>query len=471
MPLTGDGYFAGEYPGGTTTVEGAPVSAAVLVYQRDSGQLIAQTESSQSGEWIVTGVDISKAHDIVGRKEGFNDVIVSNVMPTSMVVITYIDKILPNETFTGALGYLELVGGIPPYAASVVDPLPAGIFPVVNGRQLIIDGTTTDDGVFNSTVRITSSNGATKDVPVKLVVGFKAPANFEAETLEDAGTFSVILTWEVTNTTQEVRVFKSTTPFDLESMPTPIATLTGDAVSYTDDDVIEDDVFYYMTASVCESFTLYSNEVREVVVDGDPHWDNVVALLRFDGDLTDETGRVWDQSGAPIIGVSGRFGGCITFSGSPAERLSSAHQAFGTDDWTVEMWVKFNYTSGQQNFFENLNSAGINPAGRFTIYQFNGSLRIYINSGDRVITPAPSTNTWHHLSVSCESGLVRLFVDGTIKGSWNSGGLNFNQTLTIFGAGFGTNSLYGSLDELRITKGVARYTENFTPPTEPFPNE
>src|SRR5690554_6802948 len=165
MPLTGDGYFAGEHPGGTTTVEGAPVSATVLVYQRDSGQLIAQTESSQSGEWIVTGVDISKAHDIVGRKEGFNDVIVSNVMPTSMVDITYTDEILPNETFTGTLGFIELVGGIPPYVATVVDPLPAGLFPVVDGRQLIIDGTTTADDVFYSTVLITSSNGATKVVP------------------------------------------------------------------------------------------------------------------------------------------------------------------------------------------------------------------------------------------------------------------------------------------------------------------
>ena len=202
----------------------------------------------------------------------------------------------------------------------------------------------------------------------------------------------------------------------------------------------------------------------------DPYWLSVSSLLHFDGDLKDETGRVWDQLGAPIIGGAGRFGECITFSGSSSERVSSTSQAFGTEDWTVEMWVKFNSTSGHQNFFENLNSSGINPVGRFTIYQFLGSFRVYINLEDRIITPVPSTNTWHHLSVSCESGLVRLFVDGAIKGSWNSSGLNFDQTLTLFGAGFGTDSLYGSLDELRITKGVARYTANFTPPAAAFPN-
>ena len=135
------------------------------------------------------------------------------------------------------------------------------------------------------------------------------------------------------------------------------------------------------------------------------------------------------------------------------------------------MWVKFNSTTGQQNFFENLNSAGINPAGRFTIYQKDNTPRIFINSADRINTPTPSTSVWNHISVSRESGIVRLFVNGEVKGSWNSGGLNFDQTLTSFGAGFGTNSLFGAIDELRITKGVARYIANFTPPTEPFPNQ
>jgi len=204
--------------------------------------------------------------------------------------------------------------------------------------------------------------------------------------------------------------------------------------------------------------------------DGDPYWDNVTSLLHFDGDLTDETGRVWSQAGSPIIGGVGQFGGCITFSGDASERVSSSHPVFGTDDWTVEMWVKFNYTDGQQNFFENLNSGGINPQGRLTIYQKYDSLRVYINSNDRIITPLPSKYVWHHLSVSCESGMVRLFVNGGFKGSWNSGGLNFDQTLTLFGTGFGSDPLFGSIDELRITKGVARYTADFTPPDKPFPN-
>lgn len=484
MPLTGDGYLAGEYPGGTTTVEGAPVSATVLVYQRDSGQLIAQTESSQSGEWIVTGVDISKAHDIVGRKEGFNDVIVSNVMPTSMVDIAYTGEILPNETFTGALGYLELVGGIPPYAASVVDPLPAGLFPVVNGRQLIIDGTTTDDDVFNSTVRITSSNGATKDVPVKLVVGFKAPANFEAETLEDAGAFSVVLTWEVTNTTQEVLVFKSATPFDLESMPAPIATLTGDAVSYTDDDVIGDDVFYYMAASVCEGFTLYSDEVREVVAVGDPHWDKVVALLHFDGDLTDETGASWSAIGAHSF-ASGRFDDSAMLPGLNYNYLAAAASTKYDlpGDFTIEAFIKPSSLGGYRVYLSRQNDIGGNLALQMRLN--NGVPEIVMRGhGAGVVTLTSAggdvtTGAFTHIAAAREDGYVRLFVNGVIQAA---GACNFDLSHAggprhlLVGAGDGNNPgsgspYHGAIDELRITKGVARYTENFTPPTEPFPNK
>lgn len=283
------------------------------------------------------------------------------------------------------------------------------------------------------------------------------------------------LTWTNASTTiVEQRVYRSTSPLDIGDMPAPLAVLPRRDREYLDSAIVDGLEYYYAVSSVLPDYSeLISEEIKVEAspVESDPHWDNVVALLHFDGDLTDETGRVWSQSGSPTIGGVGRFGGCITFSGSSSERVSSSHPAFGTDDWTVEMWVKFNSTGGQQNFFENLNSSGISPAGRLTIYQSNNTLKVFINSADRIITPTPITSVWHHISVSCESGIVRLFVNGEVRGSWNSGGLNFNQTLTLFGAGFGTASLFGAIDELRITKGVARYTENFVPPTKAFPND
>lgn len=377
--VDGPGYLAGEHPAGRTTVNGTPVSADVDVfYELDTKdwQCVASTTSQPDGTWSIVGLNPDKKFNVVARHASFGGVIAVDVQPSRTDVVALSGAFTNNEDFNGVGGFMTIESGLPPFTASVIDPLPYGLSPlVVDGRKLAIEGTSDDVGLWDSVVRVTASNGVWVDVPVQV-------------------------------------------------------------------------------------------QIQAL----DPHWDKVVSLLHFDGDLTDETGRIWDQLGAPIIGGDGRFGGCITFSGSPSERVTSTHQAFGTDDWTVEMGVKFNSTSGQQNFFENLNSAWTNPAGRFTIYQFNSSIRVFINSSTRINTPIPSTDTWHHLSVSCESGRVRLFVDGAIKGSWDSGGLNFDQTLTLFGAGFGTDSLYGSLDELRITKGVARYTGNFTPPDKPFPN-
>lgn len=72
------------------------------------------------------------------------------------------------------------------------------------------------------------------------------------------------------------------------------------------------------------------------------------------------------------------------------------------------------------------------------------------------------------------AGTLRFFVDGVLDGS-AALGRNFQATL-VFGVGAqvaSRNSVYdfpGYIDEVRITKGVCRYTDNFAPPTGPFPD-
>lgn len=85
--VKGNGYLAGEFPGGTTTVDGVPSSATVRVLFRPSGghpgdgYVIAETTSNPDGTWRVDGLNHSLRYDVVGRKEGFNDVIMSNITP------------------------------------------------------------------------------------------------------------------------------------------------------------------------------------------------------------------------------------------------------------------------------------------------------------------------------------------------------------------------------------------------------
>ncbi len=205
----------------------------------------------------------------------------------------------------------------------------------------------------------------------------------------------------------------------------------------------------------------------EIIAKSDPHWDGVVALLHFDGDLKDETGAVWSSTGAVNFDGDGIFDKCASFSGSPADRCTRAIPSLGNGDFTIEFFAKFNSRSVQSNFIEILNSSGIHPYGRLTIYQASSSLRVF-SAGVHIYTTTPIG--WFHCAVVRSGGIVNMYVEGTKVGADWATAKDFDQTVLNIGGSFGTNSMDGSLDELRITKGVARYTANFVPPDKPFLN-
>jgi hypothetical protein len=85
-----------------------------------------------------------------------------------------------------------------------------------------------------------------------------------------------------------------------------------------------------------------------------------------------------------------------------------------------------------------------------------------------------SINTWFHLAVSRSSGTWYGFVNGNSIGtSSGAGAFNLGNGGMYVGR-FGGGTAYewpGYIDDLRITKGLARYTTTFTPPTQAFPTQ
>ena len=85
---SGDSYFAGKLPDGLTTISGEPTSATVLCVVRNStkyphlnGVIVKKVESNLDGTWLIPDVDPTLTYDIIGRKTGYNDIIVANVTP------------------------------------------------------------------------------------------------------------------------------------------------------------------------------------------------------------------------------------------------------------------------------------------------------------------------------------------------------------------------------------------------------
>jgi hypothetical protein len=147
--------------------------------------------------------------------------------------------------------------------------------------------------------------------------------------------------------------------------------------------------------------------------------------------------------------------------------------AFGSGDFTIELWIYFNSLTADRVFYDSRNgSNGVYP----TIYTTSGNLYYYVSSANRITGGSVSTSTWYHIAV-CRSGTsTKMFVNGTQVGSTytdSNNYLNGTQRPMIGAdgnAGGGSNGLDGYIDDIRITKGYARYTANFTAPTAAFPN-
>ena len=124
-----------------------------------------------------------------------------------------------------------------------------------------------------------------------------------------------------------------------------------------------------------------------------------------------------------------------------------------------------------------LSTIGASTNGAYPSMYFNSSgvIYYYVNSSDAITGSTLSTGTWYHIAV-CRSGTnTKMFINGTQVGSTFSDSTNYGcgaQRPIIGGSDYYTGSqqnLVGYIDDFRITNGVARYTDNFTPPTASLP--
>jgi hypothetical protein len=157
--------------------------------------------------------------------------------------------------------------------------------------------------------------------------------------------------------------------------------------------------------------------------------------------------------------------GAVQFDGTSdyLDIASSTDFAFGTGDFTIEVWV-----------YLKSNTLGV-------IYsnEVANSLFLYLSSGNLVVRnygttnlfdlTAPSLNTWTHIALSRSGTDLRLFFNGVQQGSTVTNSTNWTQNGTEIGAySNGSQSLNGYMSNLRVVKGTALYTSNFTPKRQPL---
>ena len=209
-------------------------------------------------------------------------------------------------------------------------------------------------------------------------------------------------------------------------------------------------------------------------------------LLNFaNAAVTDTAGgdNILTGSTATITSASKYGSGAMTFNGTSdyVAATSTTSYTFGTANFTVEYWVYFNSVAATQCVAAAYNSGGSDGTSpvAWTI-RSNGVLgwEGYSEASSFVgtaLTPTATVtaNTWHHVATVRNNGEIIAFLNGRVVGRVSVG----NAAMAAPGGGIhiGRAGLYngqffnGSVDDFRVTKGVARYTSDFAPPARALP--
>ena len=155
---------------------------------------------------------------------------------------------------------------------------------------------------------------------------------------------------------------------------------------------------------------------------------------------------------------------------------------FGTGDFTIEGWVYVTSTSASRQTFIG---RGVNGGASFHIaLETTGNWIYYLSSNNSTWNIASAVNigvnrigVWQHIALVRAGTVFTPYLNGiagttTTSSSaiyWSSASAAVN-CITVGATEAGTQTLFGFIDDLRITK-ACRYFANFTPPQQALPRQ
>lgn len=226
------------------------------------------------------------------------------------------------------------------------------------------------------------------------------------------------------------------------------------------------------TWSVGNTLTYYDTDGTTVLATGtiasiSGDWVYITGYQTGFQTITDRTGKtVYAQGDAKLSTAQKKFGSAslaLDGTGDYASVPTQPDFEFGTGNWTVELWAYRSVTGVVQTLFDYRPASG-------TYFQINlgstGTTRFAVNGATIISGPTLASNTWTHIAVSKVSNVTKMFVNGTAVVTTYADTNNYGQATIYIGAtNLGANGFGGYIDDLRITKGLGRYTTTFTAPT------
>jgi len=207
---------------------------------------------------------------------------------------------------------------------------------------------------------------------------------------------------------------------------------------------------------------------------------------------------IWDAGSGALLTKSGNVTGgansgtlkfgktAIYFDGSGDWidlNADTKYEPLG-NDFTYEWWWYPTTLSQRQWFFHTATDYWLgvdfqtsSGRGLGMWASSNGSSWNLINAdngGNGISNTNPTLNAWNHIAYTRNGSTFTLWLNGTSirsVGSITASIVDRSSQGKIIGSWAGTNHQFpivGYIQDFRWTKGLARYTSNFTPPTAEF---
>ena len=178
-------------------------------------------------------------------------------------------------------------------------------------------------------------------------------------------------------------------------------------------------------------------------------------------------------SNASTFTLSFATSGSLYFDGSGdfIHHASTNDFQMGTGDFTVEFWVNWDGDDLSPNEYM------ISLGGNALRASHNSGVLNFFGSGTDKLSFTPTTQEktgWHHIAMVRNGQINTVYYDGQSKASATNNTWNHTSTTMVVGQydNTSTNGGYtwgpGWLSNIRVVKGTAVYTGNFTPSTQPF---
>jgi hypothetical protein len=224
-----------------------------------------------------------------------------------------------------------------------------------------------------------------------------------------------------------------------------------------------------------------SNSTQPAITD--PYFSSVSLLLNGDGtngsqvftDLSSTPKTITAYGNAQISTAQKKYGtGAMYFDGNGDYLTTPSNSALNLagGNWTVEFWAY--YTGVNFSNYRHLVTKGdsVNGPCSYQAYvEISTGYISFFNGTVYASTTVMPQNQWCHLAYVYSGSTLTIYLNGTsIRTSTVTIADSTSQPLNI-GNYSGDLSMghIGYIDDLRITKGIARYTSNFTPPTVALP--